>query len=93
MAWCFVGVPGPRPLLGNGVASSCGGEGCAFGFSLRGSLQEGRGRCVGGLAARGGGGEEGDLCEGDLRGWVRMTACVASSVEGAGTRGVCTREG
>ena len=50
--------------------------------------------CVcGGRAARGGGGVEGDLCEGDLRGWVRMTAGVAASVEGAGARGVCTHEG
>ena len=48
---------------------------------------------AGGQGARGGGGVKGDLCEGDLRGWVSVTACVATSVEGAGTCGVCTGEG
>ena len=92
MAWCFVGVPGPRPLLGNGVASPCGGKGVLSVVPSEGRCRRAGGGVWGGRASRGGGGVEGDLCEGDLRGWVRMTACVASSVEGAGTRGVCTRE-
>lgn len=52
------------------------------------SVPPSEGRCE-----RGRGGAEGDLCEGDLRGWVRVAACVATSVEGAGTCGVCMGEG